>query len=88
MSLSAPKAVEGLGTFSKKRKHEELHEVLEPNRKFNYFPASCEHMFGPLPITSGGAEKHEFPLNVSFRTADWLKNEIPEDEEGYDVVVA
>ncbi|RPD66748.1 Bin3-domain-containing protein [Lentinus tigrinus ALCF2SS1-6] len=57
----------------------------------DYFPASFEHMFGPLPIpdvASHGNAADSFPHNVSFRTADWVNNEIPEDDEGYDVVVA
>ncbi|TFK82067.1 Bin3-domain-containing protein [Polyporus arcularius HHB13444] len=57
----------------------------------DYFPASCEHMFGPLPIidvAAPGNIAEAFPHNVSFRTADWVKSEIPEDAEGYDVVVA
>ena len=57
----------------------------------DYFPASFEHMFGPLPITDGSSQKDaadRFPHNVSFRAADWVKTEIPEDADGYDVVVA
>ncbi len=57
----------------------------------DYFPASCEHMFGALPIPA--ADPHEkvvdvFPHNVAFRAADWVNNEIPDDAEGYDVVIA
>jgi len=54
-----------------------------------YFPASCEHEYGSLPIppsTSRG--KNVFPHNMSFRTADWTSSDIPEDLEGYDVVIA
>ncbi|TBU49020.1 Bin3-domain-containing protein [Dichomitus squalens] len=57
----------------------------------NYFPVSFEHMFGPLPIPASGANKDVadiFPHNVTFRTADWVKEGIPEDAEGYDVIVA
>ena len=57
----------------------------------NYFPASFEHMFGPLPIPSSRACKDAtdtFPHNVAFRSADWVNEEIPEDAEGYNVVVA
>ncbi|KAF8157028.1 Bicoid-interacting protein 3-domain-containing protein [Crassisporium funariophilum] len=55
----------------------------------SYFPASCEHEFGSLPIPpSSNRGKTAFPHNLSFRTADWTKEEIPEDGEGYDVVVA
>ncbi|KAF7798896.1 hypothetical protein EIP86_010124 [Pleurotus ostreatoroseus] len=53
-----------------------------------YFPASCEHMFGPLPIPSSGSSPDTFPHNVVFRTADWVNTEIVEDVEGYDVVLA
>ena len=62
----------------------------------NYFPASCEHMFGPLPIpdrdfhkdTGVDASLGMFPHNVSFRAADWVRDELTEDAEGYDVVIA
>lgn len=54
----------------------------------NYFPASCEHEFGSLPIPPAeNRGKDMFPHNISFRTADWVKTSIPEDKEGYDVVV-
>ncbi|KAH8106035.1 Bicoid-interacting protein 3-domain-containing protein [Cristinia sonorae] len=58
-----------------------------------YFPASCEHMFGPLPIppledSACEAASTTFPHNVSFQTADWVHQQISEDTEGYDVVVA
>ncbi|TFY79314.1 hypothetical protein EWM64_g4700 [Hericium alpestre] len=58
--------------------------------KTDYFPASCQYMFGPLPIlpveaTASGAE--EFPHNVSFRRADWVNEVIPEDADMYDVIV-
>ena len=72
---------------SKKRKRESP-AVVGP-MKPDYFPISCEHTFGPLPIPpSQNRGKHVFPHNLSFRTADWIKNEIPEDTEGYDVVIA
>ncbi|KAH7922904.1 Bin3-domain-containing protein [Leucogyrophana mollusca] len=54
----------------------------------NYFPASCEHSYGPLPIPSHAREKHRFPHNITFRTADWVHNEIPEDKSPYDIVLA
>ena len=57
----------------------------------DYFPASFEHMFGPLPIPDvsvHGNAAEVFPHNVSFRAADWVQSEIPEDAEGYDVVIA
>ncbi|KAJ8494408.1 hypothetical protein ONZ51_g2342 [Trametes cubensis] len=54
----------------------------------DYFPASCEHMFGPLLIPDAVSQDGSFPHNVAFRTADWVHNEIPDDAEGYDVVLA
>ncbi|KAJ7190950.1 Bicoid-interacting protein 3-domain-containing protein [Mycena pura] len=51
-----------------------------------YFPASCAHSLGPLPIPA--CTPHLFPHNVSFRGADWVNATIPEDEGGYDVVLA
>ncbi|KAH9959527.1 S-adenosyl-L-methionine-dependent methyltransferase [Lactifluus volemus] len=43
----------------------------------DHFPASCQHMF-----------ENEFPHNVSFRRADWVNERIPEDDAGYDVIIA
>jgi 7SK snRNA methylphosphate capping enzyme len=62
----------------------------EPGRTVpNYFPSSFEHTFGSLPIPPSQIRgRHTFPHNVSFRTADWVNNEIPEDKDGYDVVIA
>ncbi|KAI0368060.1 Bin3-domain-containing protein [Pilatotrama ljubarskyi] len=57
----------------------------------DYFPASCEHMFGPLPIPAASSQAgalDAFPHNVVFRTADWVNNEIPEDTEGYHIILA
>jgi len=56
----------------------------------HYFPTSCEHEFGSLPIppSSSRRDKLSFPHNLSFRTADWTRTELPEDSEGYDVVIA
>ncbi|KAJ3492452.1 hypothetical protein NLJ89_g11234 [Agrocybe chaxingu] len=57
--------------------------------KPDYFPASCEHEFGSLPIPpSANRGKEVFPHNLAFRTADWVNTTIPEDTGGYDVVVA
>jgi len=50
-----------------------------------YFPASCEHNYGPLPIPDRGCGA--FPHNVTFRTADWVKDEIPEDDIQYDIIL-
>ena len=68
-----------------KRKREELPlSVLRPY----HFPASCEHMFGPLPIPTQKPKLDLFPHNVAFKCADWVTTGIAEDMEGYDVVVA
>ncbi|KAJ3731280.1 Bicoid-interacting protein 3-domain-containing protein [Lentinula guzmanii] len=57
--------------------------------QLDYFPASLQHSFGPLPIPPSSIRgKHAFPHNVSFRTADWTREEIVENVDGYDVVVA
>ncbi|KAH9026108.1 Bicoid-interacting protein 3-domain-containing protein [Lactarius hengduanensis] len=42
----------------------------------DYFPASCQHMFGPLPIPPtdtfhSDTANHKFPHNITFRRADW-----------------
>ena len=72
---------------SKKRKRDEIPTVPEPD----YFPAAFEHMFGSLPVPpSQNRGKEVFPHNISFRTGNWVKDldAVPEDKEGYDVVVA
>ncbi|KAI0722239.1 Bin3-domain-containing protein [Cerioporus squamosus] len=100
--LDSPEANGADATHSDRRKRRRIsHPEREPgdegvNRSnsagsADYFPVSCEHMFGPLPIidvAAPGNDAEAFPHNVSFRTADWVDNEIPEDSEGYDVVVA
>ncbi|KAH8977660.1 hypothetical protein EDB86DRAFT_2817124, partial [Lactarius hatsudake] len=58
-----------------------------------YFPASCQHTFGPLPIPPtdtfhSDKANHKFPHNITFRRADWVNECIPEDEAGYDVITA
>ena len=69
-----------------------------PLPEANYFPASCQHMFGPLPIPpsstetsimlDSGVSEIAFPHNVSFRCTDWVNECIPEDDMGYDVILA
>lgn len=55
----------------------------------DYFPLSFEHMFGSLPIPPNrNRGKHVFPHNVSFRASDWVNNQIPEDSEPYDIIIA
>lgn len=54
----------------------------------SYFPASFEHTFGPVSIPpSQNRGRDFFPHNVSFRTADWVEDEIPGDKDGYDVIL-
>ncbi|KAM5531932.1 hypothetical protein V8D89_014402 [Ganoderma adspersum] len=74
-----------------RRSYQSDGELLADSGPANYFPASFEHMFGPLPIPTSRAGKDAtdaFPHNVTFRSADWVNDEVPEDAEGYDVVVA
>lgn len=81
---------------SRKRKRHDLEEEeprpnSSPGNRLprTYFPASCEHEFGSLPIPPfSNRGKTVFPHNISFRTADWTTTPIPEDAEGYDVVIA
>ena len=55
----------------------------------DYFPISCEHEFGYLPVPPSETRgRRTFPHNVSFRTADWTCTEILEDAEHYNVVIA
>lgn len=63
-------------------------EVDAPAPRASYFPASCEHELGPLPIPPAAHRgKTAFPHNVAFRAADWPAVPIPEDAAGYDVVI-
>ncbi|GJJ10547.1 hypothetical protein Clacol_004774 [Clathrus columnatus] len=56
---------------------------------FEYFPFAMEHMFGPILIpTYERNSPFTFPHNITFRTADWVSRDIPEDKEGYDIVLA
>jgi len=66
------------------RKRKRVDAVV--NGAADYFPASCAHSLGPLPIPP--SDPDVFPHNVSFRTADWVNDSIPEDAGGYDVVLA
>lgn len=73
----------------RKRPLNESTEILSRNARPDYFPISCEHEFGSLPVPPSKTRgKHTFPHNVSFRTADWTTTEIPEDAERYNVVIA
>ena len=92
-NTSSP-SVNGTTTSRRKRKQRESHQTPLPPEAAAYFPASCQHMLGPLPIPStdtsildSGISDDEFPHNVSFRRADWVNECIPEDEAGYDVIM-
>lgn len=74
-----------MSTKKRKRAENETETVSSPQA--DYFPASLLHTFDSLPIPQQ-TEKNNFPYNVSFRTADWASDGIPEDEESYDVVIA
>ncbi|KAG8864100.1 hypothetical protein FRB96_006974 [Tulasnella sp. 330] len=56
----------------------------------HYFPASLSFSFGTLPLPTFEKEDATgFPHNVTFRTADWVASSgIPEDDDGYDVILA
>ncbi|KAL4249119.1 RNA methyltransferase [Abortiporus biennis] len=88
----------GTDNVSRKRARDEDERVVRvTNSKSgpvpDYFPVSCEHMFGPLPIpfrpvqgTSSDSDK--FPHNVVFQTADWVSSGVTDDQAKYNVVVA
>ncbi|KAI0031679.1 Bicoid-interacting protein 3-domain-containing protein, partial [Vararia minispora EC-137] len=62
-------------------------------RKMDYFPASCVHMFGFLPIPTERDASHTalsapFPHNVVFRCADWVNQPITDDSAGYNTILA
>ncbi|XP_006463753.1 hypothetical protein AGABI2DRAFT_74961 [Agaricus bisporus var. bisporus H97] len=61
--------------------------LASPHTTPDYFPASLPHELGPLPIPPSD-DKHAFPHNLAFRCADWTKEDIPEDKDGYDIVLA
>ncbi|KAF7980246.1 hypothetical protein HWV62_38975 [Athelia sp. TMB] len=83
-SLQAP---EDIPTVSEGRPSKRAR--LESSAVPNYFPASFEHTYGPVSIPPyENTRKHIFPHNVSFRTADWVHEDVPEDQSGYDVVIA
>jgi len=71
------------------RRRRAVWSLQGPAGEPDYFPASCEHEFGSLPVPPGeNRGKYMFPHNVTFRTADWVEEEIVEDKGGYDVVIA
>ncbi|KAH7910684.1 Bicoid-interacting protein 3-domain-containing protein [Hygrophoropsis aurantiaca] len=95
-SLQAPSGIQS----SEPSNDIDLSAISEPSQKrmrmslpsegniSDYFPASCEHIYGPLPIPNHVRDDHDFPHNVSFRAADWLHDEIPEDKTPYDIIIA
>ena len=88
-SLQAPVDTSKTSADHPKKRKRESSSHLSPDGQPNYFPTSCEHSFGHLPIPAAQRRgTHIFPHNLSFRTANWLEHEIPEDKEGYDVVIA
>ncbi|KAF5389695.1 hypothetical protein D9757_006056 [Collybiopsis confluens] len=76
--------------WSMQKPHDPASDLKTSQKQLDYFPTSLQHSFGPLPIPSSSEaeDKHVFPHNVSFRTADWTKEDILEDKDGYDVIVA
>ncbi|KAK7695758.1 hypothetical protein QCA50_000395 [Cerrena zonata] len=75
----------------KRRRINDVEETDGPSTSSltDYFPASCEHMFGPLPIPpSDEHTSSQFPHNAVFQAADWVTTEVAHDAEGYDVVIA
>ena len=60
----------------------------EDTKGAHYFPASLAYSFGPIPFSSVSPnETFGFPHNVIFRTADWVKEDVLEDKDGYDVIL-
>ncbi|KAJ6532724.1 Bicoid-interacting protein 3-domain-containing protein [Mycena vulgaris] len=80
-SAQGPPADDESETMGPSHKRKRVNPIAEAD----YFPASCVHSLGPLPIPPSAPNL--FPHNVSFRTADWVNDTIPEDEAGYDVVL-
>ena len=71
------------------RRRRAVWSLQGPAGEPDHFPASCEHEFGSLPVPPAAHRGNQaFPHNVTFRTADWVEEEIVEDKAGYDVVVA
>jgi 7SK snRNA methylphosphate capping enzyme len=63
--------------------HEER-DIVRPD----YFPAALLHMFGPVPLPESlNGTRNTFPLNVTFRAADWVNDGVPEDADGWDVII-
>ncbi|KAF9260548.1 Bin3-domain-containing protein [Marasmius fiardii PR-910] len=96
-SQQGPNEVEGTQESNKKKQKRKRKSSPSPEAlrnhclKSDYFPSSLEHMFGPLPVPpSENRGKNVFPHNVSFRVGDWAKDSdaVPEDQEGYDIVLA
>ncbi|KAF9649352.1 Bin3-domain-containing protein [Thelephora ganbajun] len=76
--------------YSAKRKRDPGSDLANGSAPIpEYFPESLALTFGHLPIPPSTRETQDkFPHNLSFRTADWASQKIPEDDTGYDVVIA
>ncbi|THH07558.1 hypothetical protein EW145_g3296 [Phellinidium pouzarii] len=76
-----------VGHLPKRRKV--VPETTRSEDESHSFPAAFEHMFGPLAIPPASLQTGgQFPHNVSFRTADWVRDGVVEDQNGYDVLLA
>lgn len=67
--------------------------VVHSQAIYDYFPLAMEHMFGPIHIPDSSTDSYTsksttFPHNLTFRSADWVDQVIPEDKDMYDIVVA
>lgn len=67
--------------------------VFHSHAIYDYFPLAMEHMFGPIHIPNSLTDSYTsklttFPHNLTFRTADWVDQVIPEDKDMYDIVIA
>lgn len=66
----------------------ELESPFDLTLKSHYFPLSMTHMFGfiPMAVPPDFKETEGFPYNVSFKAADWTKEQA--EREKYDTVLA
>ncbi|KAG6379693.1 hypothetical protein JVT61DRAFT_10217 [Boletus reticuloceps] len=92
-SLQPPPPHHVDGSPSPKRVHLDANADAEPEQHdlvADYFPISCPHSHGPLPIPAPTSNDHRdvFPHNVTFQTTDWVTEDTTRDEPIYDVVIA
>ncbi|CEG77874.1 hypothetical protein RMATCC62417_12556 [Rhizopus microsporus] len=66
----------------------ELENPFDLTLKSHHFPLSMTHMFGfiPMAVPPDFKETENFPYNVSFKAADWTKEQA--EGEKYDTVLA